>query len=357
MGHDPPYRAGVLGATGLVGQTLVARLSVHRWFDLRALAGSDRSAGRPYRESVRGAADRTLDPAVGDAEVRPCEPAALDDCDVVFSALDAAAGRTIEREFARAGFAVVSNSSAHRMAADVPILVPEVNAAHLALVERARAGGGGYVVTNPNCSAAGLVIALAPLHREFGVNRVVVTTMQALSGAGADGPRGIDMLDNVLPWIAGEEDKIETETCKILGDEGVDGVRPAGIAISAHCHRVATRDGHLEAVSVELGRRAGPKDVESTLREFRGDVVHLSLPSSPARVIEVRDEDDRPQPRLDRDAGGGMTVVVGRVRPCRVLDVRFELLSHNLVRGAAGAAVLNAELLAARGLLPRRARA
>ena len=288
--------------------------------------------------------------------VRRCVPEELADCDVVFSALDAATARDVENRFAEAGFAVVSNSSAHRQAPDVPLLIPEVNAGHLGLLETQRARtGGGYIVTNPNCSAVGLILALAPLDRAFGVRRVVVATMQALSGAGVDGPRGLEMVDNVVPWIAGEEEKLPQETQKILGEFRGGRVDPAPVKVSAHCHRVGTIDGHLEAVSVELERSVDPAEAATAMASFRGDIEDLHLPSSPDAPIVVRTEDDRPQPRLDRDAGNGMTVVVGRIRPCPVFTLRFELLVHNAERGAAGAAVLNAELLAARGLLPRRA--
>jgi aspartate-semialdehyde dehydrogenase len=288
-------------------------------------------------------------------KVRPCDPDHLDDCDVLFSALDAVTGREVEGRFAERGFAVISNCSAYRQAPDVPILVPEVNAGHVDLVDAQRARtGGGFIVTNPNCSAAGLVVALAPLHRSWGIRRVVVTTLQALSGAGADGPRAVEMIDNVLPFIGGEEDKIERETRKMLGDVREGSVEPASFDISAHCHRVSTRDGHLEAVSVELADAVEPERAGEVLHEFRGEVADLDLPSSPERLIEVRAEPDRPQPRLDRDAGDGMTVVVGRLRACPTLTLRLVVLSHNLVRGAAGGAVLNAELLAARDMLPRR---
>ena len=348
------YRVGVLGATGLVGRQLVLRLSRHPWFELIAVAASDRSAGRAYGDAVPGGVG-SIPGAIAALVVRSCKPDAFDDCDVLFSALDASTAAPLETALAKAGFAVVSNSSAHRRGRDVPILVPEINAAHVELVavQRDRTGGG-YIVTNPNCAAAGLIMAAAPLHRELGVRRILVTTLQALSGAGADGPRGVEMLDNVIPWIPGEESKIEAETRKMLGRVRDGTVEPAAVAVSAHCHRVATLDGHLEAVSVECERPVDPDSAARIMTEFAGDVAEFDLPTSPQRLIEVRTEDDRPQPRLDRDAGGGMTVVVGRIRPCNVLSLRFELLSHNLVRGAAGGAVLNAELLAARDLLPRR---
>jgi aspartate-semialdehyde dehydrogenase len=350
-----PYQVGVLGATGIVGQRMVERLIGHPWFHARALGASGRSAGRTYGEAVRWSLAGDPPPEAGGLEIRPCRASDFSDCDLVFSALDASAAKDVEREFAEGGLPVVTNSSAHRMAPDVPILVPEINAAHLDLVESGRdSGGTGFIVANPNCSAAGLVVTLAPLHRTFRVRRVIVSTLQALSGAGTSGPRGLEMVDNIVPWIPGEEEKIERETGKMLGEPVGRTIREASIAVSAHCHRVGTVDGHLEAVSVELERAVAPDEAVRTLREFRGDVADLGLPSAPRRPIVVRDEADRPQPRRDRDEGGGMVVVVGRVRTCPVLTLRYELLSHNTVRGAAGAAILNAELLAARRLIPRR---
>lgn len=350
------YRVGIVGATGLVGQRLIQRLVDHPWFELVALAASERSAGKPFREAAVWKLSAAPPATVGDWTVRAAEPDALGDCDLVLSGLDAGPARDIEPRLVAAGFAVVSNSSAFRMEIDVPLLVPEVNAAHVAIAEgQRRRHDGGFLVTNPNCSVTGLVLALAPLHRAFGVRKVVVSTMQALSGAGIEGPRGLDVVDNVIPWIPGEEDKMEIEAAKILGVVRGATVEPADIAVSAHCHRVATLDGHLEAVSVALERPAAPEEAVEALESFEGDVRDLGLPSSPPRPLVVRREADRPQPRLDRDEGGGMTAVVGRVRRCPVLSLRFEVLSHNTVRGAAGGTLLNAELLAARGLLPRRA--
>jgi aspartate-semialdehyde dehydrogenase len=237
----------------------------------------------------------------------------------------------------------------------VPLIVPEVNATHLSLIdEPRRRNGGGFIVTNPNCSTTGLVVALAPLHRAFGLRSVVVSTMQAASGAGLAGPSALQLLANVLPYIPGEEEKIEQEVGKIFGRvEGAEVARQS-IAVSAHCHRVPTVDGHLEAVSVELEREADLPAVRAAMDGFRGELEPGSLPSATHRPLVVRDEPDRPQPRLDCDAGNGMTVVVGRLRPCPVLDFRFVVLSHNTIRGAAGGTLLNAELLAAHDLLPGR---
>jgi aspartate-semialdehyde dehydrogenase len=352
-----PFSVGVLGATGLVGQRLVERLSGHPWFRIRVLGASERSVGRRYGETVRWRLSEDPPGAAAALTVQPCDPEAFEGCDLVLSGLEAGAAREVEPRFVAAGFRLVSNSSAMRMLADVPIVVPEVNASHLAvLAAQRRRTGGGSVVTNPNCSVTGLVLALAPLHRAFGVRRVVVATYQALSGAGLEGPRGLEILDNVIPWIPGEEEKIETETAKILGVPGDVEITPADVRVAAHCHRVPTLDGHLEAVSVELRTPASPADAVRAFREFEGDIAGLGLPSAPKRPVVVREEHDRPQPRLDRDAGGGMAVVVGRVRPCPVMTLRFELLSHNTIRGAAGGTLLNAELLAARSALGRESR-
>jgi aspartate-semialdehyde dehydrogenase len=349
------YRVGILGATGVVGQRLVARLEGHPWFELAAVAASERSAGKRYRDAVGWTLAGDPPASAGALTLSACRPEELPSCDLVLSALDAAVAREVEPAFARAGFAVVSNSSAFRQGEDVPLLIPEVNGSHVALLDAQRARtGGGYIVTNPNCSVTGLALAVAPLDRAFGLSRLVVTTMQAISGAGADGPRALDLVDNVIPYIPGEEEKIESELGKILGAVEAGALRRASVVTSAHCHRVPTLDGHLEAVSFELARPATAEEIVERLRGFRGETAGLDLPSAAEPPIVVRDEPDRPQPRRDRDTGSGMAVVVGRVRPCRALGWKMEILSHNTVRGAAGGAMLNAELLAARELLPRR---
>lgn len=351
-----PYNVGILGATGMVGQRLVQRLAGHPWFRLVAVCGSERSEGKAYAEAARWSVSADPPAGVRGMTVRGCRAENLSDCDLVLSGLDATAGRQYEAACADAGLAVVSNSSAHRQGPDVPLLIPEINADHLSLISaQQRRTGGGFIVTNPNCSVTGLALALAPLHAAFGVERVVVSTMQAVSGAGLEGPRALEMIDNVLPFISGEEEKLETELAKILGRAEGDRIALDPVRVSAHCHRVLTLDGHLESVSVGLARPAEPAEAMGALAEFRGAISSLHLPTAPERPVIVRDEPDRPQPRLDRDAGAGMSVVVGRVRRCPVLTLRMVLLSHNTVRGAAGATVLNAELLAARGHLPRRA--
>jgi len=350
-----PYLVGIAGATGLVGQRLVAAVVGHPWFELAALGASDRSAGRAYGDVVRWMLPGPVPEAAARRIVVACAPADFSGCELVLSALDTGVAAEVEPQLARSGLAVVSNSSALRMEGTVPLIVPEVNGGHTSALGGRE--GQGFVVTNPNCSVTGLALALAPLDRAFGVRRLVVTTLQSVSGAGLSGPRAIDLLDNVVPYIPGEEEKIEAELGKILGRASASGFVPADIAVSAHCHRVPTTDGHMEAVSVELAHPAGPEEAIAALEAFRGEVHELGLPSAPARPIVVSREPDRPQTRLDRDCNLGMSVVVGRVRRCPVLTLRLVLLSHNMVRGAAGGAMLNAELLAARALLARRPRA
>ena len=346
-------KAGVLGATGVVGQRLLRRLENHPWFEVAALGASERSRGAVYGEQVRWTLQSDIPKSISEMKIRECTPESFEGCRLIFSSLASGVAREVEGNFAASGFNVVSNSSAYRMDDNVPLVVPEINANHLEIGPRQCGGsGGGWIVTNPNCSVIGLALVLAPLHTLFGVEKIVVTTMQALSGAGLSGPSLKDMIDNVLPNIDGEENKIEQKLPKILGSLQDSGpIRPAEIAVSAHCNRVATVDGHLETVSVKLSRPATMSDVEEALRSFRGEIEGLDLPSAPGRPIVVTSEPDRPQPRLDRETGDGMTVVVGRIRPCPVFDLRMTLLSHNAERGAAGAALMNAELLAVRGML------
>lgn len=352
------YNIGILGATGLVGQRLAHQLKGHPWFRVVAVAASDRSAGELYGRAVSWQLPEEPSAEVAALPVSHCRAESMRDCDLVLSALDAPVAREVEAEMVAAGLAVVSNSSAFRMQPDVPLLIPEINAGHLELVAAQRGSGTpGFMVTNPNCSVAGLALVVAPLDRAFGVRRAVVTTLQAVSGAGLGGPRAIELLDNVVPHIPGEEEKIESELQKILGRCGEGSLLPAEILVSAHCHRVPTLDGHLEAVSLELRRPASPDEVAAVLEGFTAPEEVEGLPSSRRPLIRVRQEADRPQPRLDRDCGEGMSVVVGRIRHCPVLGCKLELLSHNTVRGAAGGALLNAELVAARGLLRRRDRA
>jgi aspartate-semialdehyde dehydrogenase len=282
--------------------------------------------------------------------VKECRPDL--DCRIVFSALDANVAGPIEEEFARAGYMVSSNSKNHRMDDDVPLLIPEVNADHTAIIEqqKKRYHGKGYIVTNPNCSTIGLVLALAPIHKSYGITKIMVTTMQALSGAGYPGVASLDIIDNVIPFIGGEEAKVESETLKLLGTMNGNRFHFADIKVSASCNRVNVKDGHLESVSIEMKRKPSIEELIHTLREFN-PLQGLQLPFAPPQPIMVRDEENRPQPRYDRDAGKGMACVVGRVRKCPVLDYKFTILSHNTIRGAAGAAILNAEYLKVKGLL------
>jgi aspartate-semialdehyde dehydrogenase len=342
---------GVLGATGAVGQKFIKLLENHPWFELTEIAASDRSAGKAYKDATIWRQYTPMPESIRNKIVKPCEPGL--DCRVVFSGLDASVAGEVEESFARAGYTVLSNSKNHRMDADVPLLVPEINSDHLELikVQRERRDWTGAIVTNPNCSTIGLVMALAPLHRAFKVTRAIVTTMQALSGAGYPGNSAIDMLGNVIPFISSEEDKVETEPLKIMGAFDGEEIRFADFKISAHTNRVFVEDGHMECVSVEFEKQPSPEEVARVLEDFTSLPQEMKLPSAPARPVIVTAERDRPQPRFDRDAGEGMSAVVGRIRPCPVFDIRFVVLSHNTVRGAAGAAILNAEMMKARGLL------
>jgi aspartate-semialdehyde dehydrogenase len=354
-GAQKKWRAGVLGATGVVGQRLVQLLANHPWFELTEVAASERSSGKTYAEAVRW----HLDTPVPDA-ARGLVVKGLDlnlDCDFVFSALDSSVAGPAEEDFARAGYPVVSNSRNHRMDPDVPLLIPEVNATHLdaiPLQQKNRGYDGGFIVTNPNCSTAGLVLVLKPLADAFGLEKIFVVTLQAISGAGYPGVPSMDIQGNVVPFISGEEEKMEAEPQKLLGKWDGSRFVDAGLGLSAHCNRVPVVDGHLECVSVGLKKIASLDEVREALRHFEVDAELASLPTALRNPVVVLDEENRPQPRRDVNAGRGMAVVVGRVRECPLLDVKLTLLSHNLVRGAAGAALLNAELLAARGFLRHR---
>lgn len=344
-------RVGILGATGTVGQRFIQLLEDHPQFEVAALAASDRSQGKAYSEACAWRLPGRAPERVSSLVVQPIEPPL--DCELVFSSLPSGVAREAEETFARAGYAVISNSSAFRMDEDVPLLIPEVNHEHLSLLDTQRTRRGfdrGFIVTNPNCSTIMLAMALAPLHARFGIESVIATTMQALSGAGYPGVASLDVADNVLPFIESEEEKIEAETVKILGRVAGASVEGASMRVSAQCHRVNVTDGHLAAVRVKLSRPAELEEVHLALESWSSLPQELRLHSAPRQPIIVRTEPDRPQPRLDRDAGGGMSVTVGRIRPDSVLDYRFVALSHNTIRGAAGAAILNAELLVAKNI-------
>lgn len=344
-------RVGILGATGMVGQRFIQLLENHPQFEITALAASDRSQGKEFQDACSWRLAGEMPAFVKPMTVAAPEPPL--DCELIFSSLPGDIARASEGAFASAGFPVISNSSAFRMDADVPLLIPEINHDHLALidVQRERSGQQGYLVTNPNCSTIMLALALAPLQRKFGLDSVVVTTMQALSGAGYPGVPSLAISDNVLPFIDGEEEKIERETLKILGELEGAAIKEAGMTVSAQCHRVNVTDGHLAAVRVKLTRAARLEEVTEALASFSSLPQELGLYSAPKYPIIVREEPDRPQPRLDRDAGNGMSITIGRIQPDNVLDYRFVVLSHNTIRGAAGAAILNAELLMATGKL------
>lgn len=334
----------------MVGQRFVQLLEGHPWFEVTALAASENSAGKTYAEAMAGRWKLSSDiPAyAAGMTVEKCTPDL--DCTLAFSALDAAVAGDIEDAFAHTGYAVSSNSRNHRMDADVPLVIPEVNADHLRLIDVQKKRRSGFIVTNPNCSTIHMVLALKPLHDAFGIRQITVTTMQALSGAGYPGVASLDILDNVIPYIGGEEEKIETETLKLLGWLSDQTIQPAQIQVSASCNRVNVNDGHLESVSVKLAKKTSADELKQAFSTFN-PLKSLKLPSSPTMPIIVRDEPDRPQPKLDRNIEKGMASTIGRIRPCNVLDWKFTVLGHNTIRGAAGAAILNAELLAAKGYL------
>ncbi|MBP7149695.1 MAG: aspartate-semialdehyde dehydrogenase [Acidobacteria bacterium] len=353
MATNARVPVAILGATGMVGQRLVSMLADHPLFELRELVASERSAGQRYADVVRWRLPGEIPAA---ARALPVLPLRVEDvlARVAFSALDAAVARGAEEEFAAAGRAVISNASAHRMAPDVPLVVPEVNPEHLELVgaQRARRGGRGFIACNPNCTTIGLVLALAPLARAAALRRVIVTSLQASSGAGYPGVPSLDLIDNAIPWIAGEEDKVEAEPRKIFGRVAGNAVEDAPLVVACQVHRVAVSDGHLLAVSVASDPPLDPARARALFSGFRALPQELGLPSAPQQPVVVAEGADRPQPRLDRMAGAGMAAVVGRVRECPVLGLRFEVLSHNTIRGAAGGTLLLGELLHARDLLP-----
>jgi aspartate-semialdehyde dehydrogenase len=341
---------GVLGATGMVGQQFVLQLANHPWFRLAWLGASERSAGQRYGEAAPWRLSTPPSREVADMRVEAAQPGNAPE--LVFSAMDASVAGEIEQAFAKAGHVVVSNSRNHRLDADVPLLIPEVNGDHIALIPRQRAlrGWPGAIVTNPNCSTVFLSMALAPL-RVFGLQSVVVTTLQALSGAGYPGVASLDAVANVIPFIDGEEAKVESETKKILGALAGNHIEPHAVAVSAQTTRVAVVNGHTESIAVALASHPSIDEVREAFLRFSGPPQRHGLPSAPLQPIVYFHEQNRPQPRLDVDRDHGMTVSIGRLRPCPVLGYKFIALGHNTIRGAAGAAVLNAELLAAEGVL------
>ena len=342
-------KVGILGATGMVGQRFIQLLENHPWFEIAELSASEKSAGMTYTEAIAGRwkLETPIPNSIKNMEIKECIPDL--DCRVVFSALDSSVAGEIEKNFAKSGYVVSSNSRNHRMEPDVPLVIPEVNPEHLEMVNQQKYRDG-FIVTNPNCSTIGLVMALKPLHNVFGLKSVFVTTMQALSGAGYPGVASLDIIDNVVPYIIGEEEKIQSESLKILGSIENNKFKFADIKITAHCNRVNVKDGHLETVNVNIDKSADLNDIVNSFKEFN-PLKGFKLPSAPNPPIIVRDEPDRPQPRYDRDIQNGMACVVGRIRKCTVLDFKFLVLSHNTIRGAAGAAILNAELMKFRKII------
>lgn len=344
---------GVLGATGSVGQRFVQLLTNHPWFELTAVAASNRSAGRPYRDACNWFLSEDIPAAIANMVVQPIEPNL--DCQLVFSALPADIAGPIETTFAAAGYGVLTNARSHRYDADVPLVTAEVNPDHLGIIpfqQAQRNWASGFIVANSNCCAMPLALTLKPLHTAFGVKKLMVQTMQALSGAGYYGVPSLAALDNVIPFIKGEEEKLPIETQKMLGSFANNTITSAEFALSAQCNRVSTLDGHLETVSVEFeDSSATVEAIDSLWRNWHPLPQQLNLPSAPNPPLIIRSEPNRPQTRLDRDNGHGMAVTIGRLRPCEVLGFKYVHLSHNTIRGAAGASVLNAELMKAQGML------
>ncbi len=342
-------KAAILGATGLVGQRFVQLLNDHSWFEIASLTGSDRSAGTVYKDAVNWRMETQLNQKIGELTVQPTDPKEVD-ADVVFSALPSDEALKVEESFARAGYAVVSNAAAHRMDIDVPLMNPEANFDHLSLIDQQRRERkwDGAIITNPNCTTAVLTLSLKPIHVCYGIRNVVMSSMQAVSGAGYPGVASLDIIDNILPFIKDEEGKVERETKKILGEAG----KSAGFKVSASCHRVPVIDGHTEAVFVETEKQASPEEIAESMGNFAAEPQKLRLPSAPEKPVVVRQEPDRPQPRFDRAEGRGMAVVVGRIRKDTVFDgVKYVALGHNTIRGAAGCAILIAESMKSQGYL------
>lgn len=341
---------GILGATGTVGQKFIELLASHPWFEIVALAASDRSVGKRYSDAIRWAMPTSLPQTLADMPVVPCIPDLP--CEIVFSGLDSNVAGEIEENFAQAGYYVVSNSSPHRMDTDVPLLIPEVNGDHINLISHQQFNGGA-IVTNPNCSVVGITMALKPLLDLWGIEAVNVVTLQAVSGAGYPGVPSLDIVDNVIPYIASEEIKVEQEPLKIMGTIQDNRVVPYPMKVSAQCTRVCVTDGHLACVSVKLRKKALAEEIIAAWSEFKGEPQKLNLPSAPDRPIIYCDDERHPQPKLHRVLGGGMAVSVGRLRECPLFDWKFVLLSHNTIRGAAGCAILNAELMVKKGITGR----
>ncbi len=350
MNSEFQYRekipVAILGATGAVGQRFVELLAIHPWFEIVSLAASERSVGKPYREAVNWLMASPLPQNLAEMVIEPCRPGIGGV--LAFSALDSSVATEVEQAFEKAGVMVVSNTRNHRMEPMVPLLIPEVNADHIDPLLKASVGAR-KIITNPNCSAIGLCVALKPLFDQFGLEAVNVVTMQAISGAGYPGIASLDIVDNVIPYISGEEEKLETEPLKIFGKAGHQGIEPASFAISAHCNRVAVTDGHTASVSVKLKKRARPEEILHAWQTFTTVAQELQLPMAPRSPICYFEEERFPQPKLHRHLEKGMAIAIGRLRPCPLFDYKFTILSHNTIRGAAGGAILCAELLVRKG--------
>jgi aspartate-semialdehyde dehydrogenase len=347
------WKVAVLGATGAVGQTFIRLLEDHPWFELAEVAASDRSAGKLYRDAATWR-DGAMPAKIGELTVKSTDPSQIES-PIAFSALDSSVAGEVEEAFARAGKIVLSNARNHRMEPDVPLVIPEVNADHLRLIDKQREhrGWSGAIITNANCAATVAAVALAPLHQQFGIEKLFLTTMQSVSGAGYPGVPSIDILGNVIPYIADEEPKLEREMGKLLGRLEGGSIVNGLFAVSAQTNRVAVEHGHTVCISVSFHDHPVPEQAIRALREWQGDASSRNLPSSPEFPLIVTDNADRPQPRRDVNAGKGMTVTVGRVREDTILDLRMVALGHNTIRGAAGGSVLNAEVLGATGRLPK----
>jgi aspartate-semialdehyde dehydrogenase len=349
-----PIKVGVLGATGAVGQRFVQLLEGHPWFTVTALGGSERSLGKKYAQAANWRLSANVPEYAREITLVEGKPGPEWDCDVIFTSLPAEFAGQVEEDFAAAGYKVFSNSRNHRMDSDVPLMVPEINPDHSAVLEiqqknRGWSQKGGFIVTNPNCTTIHLVLALKPLQDAFGLKKVLVTSLQSLSGAGYPGVPSLDIIDNVMPYIGGEEEKLEREPLKIMGGLAADKFVDSDFVVSATCTRVAVREAHTESVSVQLGRETSLEEVAAALRDWEAAPQKLGLPFAPPRPVLLRAEPDRPQPFLDREGAGAMATTVGRLRHCPILDYKFVLTGHNTIRGAAGASILNAELLAAQG--------
>lgn len=351
--QNKKLKVGILGATGTVGQKFIILLQNHPWFEITALAASSDSAGKPYEKAVAGRWKQETDIPAGVRKiiVQECKPNLK--CDFVFSGLDADAAGEIEKSFAQAGYPVISNAKNFRMDADVPLLVPEVNPEHIGIIpfQQSRRKWKGFIVTNPNCVAVPLAMALKPIHEKYGVGKVMVTSMQAVSGAGYPGVASLDILDNVIPMIGGEEPKVEIEPLKLLGEMSNDKFRFAKIKISAQCNRVPTKDGHFLTVAFSTRKPAKVADIKKLIKKFKSEPQKMHLPSAPKQPLVYLEDDFRPQVRFDRDREGGMAVSVGRLREDSILGFKMVVLGHNTIRGAAGAAILNAELLYKKGYI------